>query len=385
MSSSGAVGRHAAGPVRSGWRESTLTRVREIESLGEWLKVASQQPGSADPFGPDRQLLLGSVHAHLAAARDAATQAPLDPPRWWAWPRTGGQIERARGNLDAAEALLLNVAPTWYVLGAIPSVLGHAQRHLVATDPRRQEMERIARALGITSAKVTVTAEEKQTIVRQERGTIAAVMRAASSAALREMVRLRSFRNVVVVSTALMAALVVAVAVAGFVRPEMIPICFAPQDGGQAMVVCPTAQSDPFPATPLGSPAAASSIVQNIDDATIATVRGWDLLLILLIGLIAASVAAAAAIRGIRGSSERFGVPVALAVFKLPTGALTAFLGLLLMRGQFVPGLSALDTSAQILAWALVFGYAQQLFTRLVDQQGQTVLNSVRGASTTPP
>lgn len=62
----------------------------------------------------------------------------------------------------------------------------------------------------------------------------------------------------------------------------------------------------------------------------------------------------------------------------------------MLMRGQFVPGLSALDTSAQILAWALVFGYAQQLFTRLVDRQGQTVLDSVRGAdraqeAPTPP
>ena len=43
------------------------------------------------------------------------------------------------------------------------------------------------------------------------------------------------------------------------------------------------------------------------------------------------------------------GLPVAMAVLKLPTGAITAFLGLLLMRGQFVPGLSALDTSAQIL------------------------------------
>lgn len=72
---------------------------------------------------------------------------------------------------------------------------------------------------------------------------------------------------------------------------------------------------------------------------------------------------------------------MALAALKLPTGAVTALLGLLLMRGQFVPGLSALDTSAQILAWGLVFGYAQQLFTRLVDQQGQTVLDSVRGAN----
>ena len=69
---------------------------------------------------------------------------------------------------------------------------------------------------------------------------------------------------------------------------------------------------------------------------------------------------------------------------KLPTGAVTAFLGLLLMRGQFVPGLSALDTSAQILAWALVFGFSQQLFTRLVDQQAHTVLDGVRGADTRP-
>jgi hypothetical protein len=89
-------------------------------------------------------------------------------------------------------------------------------------------------------------------------------------------------------------------------------------------------------------------------------------------------VAAATALRSIRGSSEPYGLPVALATLKLPMGAVTAFLGLLLMRGQFVPGLSALDTSAQILAWALVFGYAQQLFTRFVDQQAHTVLDTVR-------
>jgi hypothetical protein len=47
------------------------------------------------------------------------------------------------------------------------------------------------------------------------------------------------------------------------------------------------------------------------------------------------------------------------------------------MRGGFVPGLSALDTSAQIIAWAIVFGYSQQLLTRFVDQQANTVLKSV--------
>src|SRR6185503_6621994 len=154
--------------------------------------------------------------------------------------------------------------------------------------------------------------------------------------------------------------------------------CFAPQEAGKTIVVCPTEESAPF--TPIGEPSQPGVLRADIDNVVEETAKPLDLVVVELVGLTAAAVAAAAAIRGLKGSSERYGLPVALAALKLPTGAITAFLGLLLMRGQFVPGLTALDTSAQILAWALVFGYAQQLFTRLVDQQGQTVLNDVRGA-----
>ena len=69
-------------------------------------------------------------------------------------------------------------------------------------------------------------------------------------------------------------------------------------------------------------------------------------------------------------------LPLALAVLKLPTGALTAILGLLLMRGGFIPGLGALDTPAQIIAWAIVLGYSQQLLTQFVDRQAQSELNN---------
>ena len=79
------------------------------------------------------------------------------------------------------------------------------------------------------------------------------------------------------------------------------------------------------------------------------------------------------------GRTTRLGLPVALAVMKLPTGAFTAVLGLLLMRGNFLPGLSNLDTSAQIIAWAIVFGAAQQLVTGLVDRRAQDVLSQVAG------
>jgi transposase-like protein len=42
----------------------------------------------------------------------------------------------------------------------------------------------------------------------------------------------------------------------------------------------------------------------------------------------------------IRGSSEAPDLPVLLAILKLPTGAITAFLGILLVRGGFIPVLA---------------------------------------------
>ena len=54
-------------------------------------------------------------------------------------------------------------------------------------------------------------------------------------------------------------------------------------------------------------------------------------------------------------------------LFKLPAGALTALGGLILVGGEIVPGLSALDTQGQILAYALLFGAAQQVLTRYID------------------
>ena len=225
-------------------------------------------------------------------------------------------------------------------------------------------------------------------MIDNERGKIVATVRAASSECLREQLRLRNFRNIVAITAAFMALLAVGVALTGFISPTLVPLCFTREETHQSVVVCPTDQSPSFIPQQAGDPpleGIRGNVLNrqgtDIDDVVAKTAKRWDLLVVELVGLTAAAIAAAAAIKNIRGSSDRYSLPVALALLKLPTGAITAFLGLLLMRGQFVPGLSALDTSAQILAWALIFGYAQQLFTRLVDQQGQTVLNSVPTAN----
>jgi hypothetical protein len=378
------------GPVSVAWREGTLTRAEELEALCGWVRAKDAQK-SAELRQRDA-ILESAIRRHLDAAREAAHAVKLEPRKRFRIFRNGPLIERAMSNLDAAEAHLLNLAQADYLLGQMPCLLRHVRCHLPPTDPARQEFERIAQKLGIKDPDHALaqnakgpTLDEKREIIEEERGKIVTTVRAASSAALREHVRLRSFRNVVVVTTILMALLAVGVGLTGFLRPTLIPLCFAPQESGQAVVVCPTAQSAPFSITQEAGTQQPATQVQDIDDAVRETASPQDLMVVELVGLTAAAIAAAAAIRRIKGSSERYGLPVALAALKLPTGAITAFLGLLLMRGQFVPGLSALDTSAQILAWALVFGYAQQLFTRLVDQQGQTVLENVRGADRTQP
>jgi hypothetical protein len=352
-------------PVPTAWREDVLTRAKELDSLRAWLL----ETGSADADDP----WWGAIREHLGAVKQAAEgrggrRARLE--RVWA-SMTGSTIGRALSNLDAAEASLLRVAPDSYLAGQMPSLRNHVQRHLEPEDPRRRELERLADRLSPDHA--IAGQAELSAITAQERNAIVSSVRAASKAALREQLRVRSFRNVLLITSMVMTLLAVGVAALGFINPSAVPLCFQPEKSGQTVVVCPTQQSALLDTGQASGPA-----TPDVDDVVKRTAGPADLLVVELIGLTAAAVAAATALRGIRGSSEPYGLPVALATLKLPMGAVTAFLGLLLMRGQFVPGLSALDTSAQILAWALVFGYAQQLFTRLVDQQAHSVLNTVR-------
>ena len=150
-----------------------------------------------------------------------------------------------------------------------------------------------------------------------------------------------------------MGLLVVVLGFLGAIFYQDVDVCFNPVDaGGGGSIVCPlneTSYTD-------GS--------ANLDKLTSETATPWDVPAILIIGASAAALSAAVALRQVQGSSTPFSLPVALAMLKLPTGALTALLGLLLMRGQFIPGFSALDFPAQVLAWAVLLGYSQQLLTR---------------------
>jgi hypothetical protein len=326
------------------WREQALTKIGEQRFLLDWM---SQRPDTP----PITDEMRRTIHDHWDAAEAAAKRRS----------RRGASVERVTSHLNAVDAHLLRLAPASYIFGQLPALLERAKKYLPEDDMRRSRLQAL-----VESSDPTLSDDDRDLIV--------AARHKAAKEARHEVTRLRSFRTVLLVTALVLAIGVGAITAFAFIWPDKVPLCFSPQDA----IVC-TTSTKPIPGArantgPSGQPSEASP---TLIDATIrSAASGWDVAVVMGVGLLAAALAAAASLRRIRGTSTPFGLPVALALLKLPTGALTAVLGLILMRGEFVPGLSALDSSAQIVSWAVILGYSQQLLTRFVDQRAQTVLDN---------
>jgi hypothetical protein len=361
------------GPTSASWREQALSRIAELRFLRDRL---------LDECGYDEattRAIATSIGEHLDAAAAAAKGGSILRPRQFLAALTGSGVERVISQLDAVESELLRIAPPAYLTGELSGLVAHVQLHLRPNDPRRVRVEAIAARVF---AEEDRRPDEAGPVLNEpERQSVISAVRAASLESRWKVSRLRSFRNVIVVASVVLTLAVVGMTIFAFEQPSQLPMCFIP-----ANVVC-TTSTTPVPAADRATAAGqeSPSAQAAADDVMRKAASGWDVAVVELVGLVAAAIAAAAAVRNVQGTSTPYSLPLALAVLKLPTGALTALLGLLLMRGGFVPGLSALDTSAQIIAWALVFGYAQQLFTRLVDSQAQTVLDGAGGNAKSLP
>jgi hypothetical protein len=370
------------GPTKGAWREAALTRAAELRGRLHALHAAE----GASPQSGD---IADEVLAHLTAAEEAASGRRADGSRILQPSRrlasiSGASVERAISQLDAAEVALLRMAPDAYVVGQLPAMVCRARAHLPKDDPGLARLLRIAEQhAGDTASKAASPPGLRQ----DDREAAITTLRTSMLEERREVSRVRSFRNILLSTALALAVGAAGVLVIGIVRPSAMPLCFTPGDS----VVCPThAKNAAVPPASTGDGGSATqqsttdaARTARLDDQLRKTATGWDVAIIELVGLMAAAVAAAVSLRSMQGTSTPYSLPTALALLKLPTGALTAVLGILLLRGQFVPGLSALDSSAQILGWAVVLGYAQQVFTKFVDVQAGDILNNVGTASNT--
>ncbi|MEV4415959.1 hypothetical protein [Catellatospora sp. NPDC049609] len=318
--------RDVAGSHRaSSWWQRTSAYVAELQAQLNTIKSRGLTPA--------QQQIADKADTHLRAARDAANK------RRFLWPDlAGSDIDRAFANIHRAEIKILRLAPADELAELGPFLVETGRQHLKPTDQRLRALEE---RLGDNGYKVTEDMRE----------LAVSVLLASQVAEEQERAQARSFRNILLASILVTAAIAVLFIVWGFKDPGPIAskLCFTPQDDGS--LVCPIS----------GQPS------------------GKDVLLVEAFGAGAAALAAAVSLRGIQGTSTPYWVPLMLVLLRLPVGALAALMGLVLIHGGFVPGLSNLDSSAQIVAWAIIFGVAQESVTRLVDNQGKKVLDNVRG------
>lgn len=322
-------------PTNRTWREQALTAAAQLRTLSEWLNLECPPSASTDCDDARREALDRAIRWHLDEATLAASRAsPMIRTSF-----NGAVVERVLSHLDAAQTTMLLKAPCSYMQSQLPEIQSHVRKHLPKSNPHRVALEKVVKEAGSTPL------DEPSKMIAFH------AYRTACLEARDEYSRVRSFRNVLYVSAAVLIVLATLLATAGVLWPRGLSLCFAPGD----RTVCPT-RDGPNPT---------------------------DVMLVEFFGLIAAAVSGAASLRRLNGTANPFGLPLALAILKLPAGALTSVLGLQLMRGGFVPGLSDLDNTPQIIAWAITFGAAQQLFTGLVDRQAQDVLDDVGGKTGT--
>lgn len=198
-------------------------------------------------------------------------------------------------------------------------------------------------------------------ITNEDREAFRAAARAVNDAQLSVPATTRSYRN------ALTAAILV-LATAAIVFPLL-----ATRADSRLLnlhpVVSPTSS-----ATPSTAPAPAQS---STPPETPGATRLSEIASIELWGVLGALVGALAGLRNLRGSSQPVGLQFAQIALKIPAGALTALVGVILLQAALTPNTLAVE-NGKIAAFAILFGAAQEPITAFVDRTAGTLLDKGR-------
>jgi hypothetical protein len=319
--------RQAWVPEAIGAVRADRVRLRTLQARGDRRPLP---PAEADE-------LHEGIEEMLCSAENAALGVEPRHRRFTSWWQ-GDCVEAAFHNLHRAEAEMVRLYSDDEVDAEIAEAIARTDIGLHRNDARR------CAAHKLVSMK---DADAKRILLSK-------VVQIGHEAADRQHSRVRVFRNIVLVTAMLLAVFVSFFVFCVYQHPSAVPLCFT--NPGPSIQHCPTGG---------GAPSAG------------------DVGVVALLGLLGGALAAAVSIRNVRGTSAPYNVGVALALLKFPAGAFTALAALIAIGGELVPGLTALDTQPQILAYALLFGYAQQLLTGLIDKRALSLLSTVPGKDPT--
>lgn len=240
---------------------------------------------------------------------------------------SGAHIERTWSCLHMAARRMIGLLDAATLRELLPPLRDDVERFVVDEAERQRALEQID-----ATRKISGKPSDQ---VRDDVRALAAEVNKKSDLYSREV---RAFRNLLVVISTLLLAALAAVAIVQAVDSSLISFCATPDAGGEALC-------------PIGDQPGA-----------------MDVAVIELLGVVGGLLAAILPLAKAQRVPGPYGVAVAQTVLKGITGAGAAFVGVLLLQGELLIGFEPQNDS-RLLAYAVFFGFAQHVLTRLVDQR----------------
>lgn len=312
------------------WRQHAYARVIRLDGEFQTLRVS-----------PTNYWAIAPARDHLSLAEEYIRRRPNPVASW-----TGSFIEGAWVHIHAAEVALIELSPAAASTARIQLILAEASDHLPKDDRRLATLEQLATKANPSGS---------------DRDWIAGYMESVYQTTDGAHVRVRSFRNILLIATLVLTILAAGCAVIGSLAPTQFELR-STATGEVAVDTVSTDDPDRV-ATQDGTPDEAPGVLPDVVVAE-------------LMGLLGASLSGALAIRNMRGTATGYAVPMASLLLKLPLGALIAVAGLWFIQAGMLLDVEV-SSAAELVAYALLFGAAQQLFTKVIDTQTQRVLDAV--------
>jgi hypothetical protein len=283
-----------------------------------------------------------AARRELATARDALGEGGDGAVRrWW----TGSDQEQAWLAVHAAEGHLVLAAPEDAVRAELPALEAKIRARLESSDPLR-------------TAWIDVLTNARAQSGAVDRFAVRLMKETLFSASDGGHARTRSFRNVLVLVT---VALVFAAGLLAIPSvSNWIPLDTAPAAAATTAVD----GSD----TTGGSEDSSAGDSTEDDDEDGPMDRVWQ---VELLGAFGGLLAALGAIQRLRGFRNPYNLPLVQAFLKIPAGALTGLAGIVLMQSGVI-FLEPQEGTA-LAAYAIFFGAAQDVITRLVDRKAREI------------
>ncbi|MFD8308560.1 hypothetical protein ACFV29_40535 [Streptomyces sp. NPDC059690] len=321
---------------RTAWRERAAARILYLEQQADRERCRTVENPAEQR---QREKTLEGIARHL----EEAGHAICAPRRLFSG---AAALERTWANLRATDVMLLGLCSEEDLISRSTDVLGYVEQHLGPGNPLRVRAEAVAERMQVQGPQPG------------DRGLLVLALSAAYDALDAEVRRVRSLSVILRIATFFVLLGAAGLALWGWYCPRSLNLCFIPKGGDNA--ACPSGE-----------------FRLHDHDVPSHYAQHTDVLVTEAAGLAGAALTVIASLRRIQGTSTPYMLPLSAALLKFPTGALTAFIGVLLIRGAFIPGLSDLDSSAQIMAWAVIFGAAQHIVTRFVDERARETLSDV--------